>query len=191
MSQVRQPQLRLIYGNLADKLILDPKEKVGATISDIAPMLVPFGAEEKAAVAGGEAVIAGEEAGAQAAEHSVLAIPGSEESTAVMAWVGDDLVGQPFENADEAKTVRENLKDENWVKDNCRVCGPSVPSTVSTARRTKRRRSSRLARRGNVMGACCRVPQTLDPLDTKFRRCTRRSRRLVCRSRHRANRRSP
>ncbi|KAL8869491.1 MAG: hypothetical protein Q9174_004236 [Haloplaca sp. 1 TL-2023] len=155
--------------------ITDPKEKVGATISDIAPMLVPFGGEAEAAVAGGEAVAAsgyavaaGEEAGAQAADQFVLAIPGSEASSSVMAWSGDDLVGQTFKNADEATAVRENLKDEAWAKENCRICGPAAPSTVSTTRRTRRRRSSRLNRRGNVMGTCCRVPQTLEPFEAKL-----------------------
>ncbi|KAL8832883.1 MAG: hypothetical protein Q9170_004703 [Blastenia crenularia] len=130
--------------------ITDPNQEVGATISDIAPLLVPV-----------EGIA--ETAGSNFAGGAVdLAVAGSEDSSRVMKLVGDDLTKpQHFTNEAEAQAVAENMGDETWVEDNCRICGPPPPENVITSRRRKRRGTSPLNRRGNVLTSCCRIPDVI------------------------------
>ena len=136
--------------------IIEPDEQIGATISDIAALLIPIGGEE--------------EAGVKAAQAVDLVIPGSEASTTVMKLPG--VIGEAvstreaehFADDAEALQVRENMKDEEWAKANCHVCTPPAPSGVVSARNIKGRPWSRLVPRGNVLTSCCRVPEKKIPI---------------------------
>lgn len=135
--------------------ITEPNQKVGATISDIATLLVPVGAEEKAGVAATDAVN--------------LAIPGSEETTLVTKLIGDDLTKtEPFTNEAEAQGVADSMKDENWAKENCHLCSPPSPQNIITARGDRGRTGSRLIPRGNVLTACCRPSQTISEVSVDY-----------------------
>ncbi|KAL8866216.1 MAG: hypothetical protein Q9198_008986, partial [Flavoplaca austrocitrina] len=91
--------------------IIEPDEQIGATISDIAALLIPIGGEE--------------EAGVKAAQAVDLVIPGSEASTTVMKLPGaigeavSTREAEHFADDAEALQVRENMKDEEWAKANC------------------------------------------------------------------------
>ena len=115
-------------------------------MSDIATLLIPVGAEEKA--------------GAKAAQGVVdLAIPGSEETTRVVKWTGDqDGAAQHFTDVGEAQAVANSMEDPEWVKSNCRICGPPPATNAITARTAERRAGSNLRPRGNIMTSCCRAP---------------------------------
>ncbi|KAL8853063.1 MAG: hypothetical protein Q9221_002093 [Calogaya cf. arnoldii] len=129
--------------------ITEPTEKVGATISDLAALLIPVGGEEAV--------------GAKAAEEAVeLAIPGSEATTRVMKFPTgkESNVAEYFTN-DEALATRESMKDENWAKANCRLCTPPTPKGATVARSLRGHSRSRLVPRGNILTSCCRVPTTL------------------------------
>lgn len=136
--------------------IIEPDEQIGATISDIAALLIPIGGEE--------------EAGVKAAEAVDLVIPGSEASTTVMKLPGtigeavSTREAEHFADDAEALQVRENMKDEEWAKANCHVCTPPAPSGVVSARNIRGRPWSRLVPRGNVLTSCCRVPEKKIPI---------------------------
>ncbi|KAL8997831.1 MAG: hypothetical protein Q9169_003004 [Polycauliona sp. 2 TL-2023] len=122
--------------------ITDPDQKIGATISQIAPLLVPVGAEE-------EIVTDAETAAFD------LVIPGSEDTTRVLKNVGNS--GEHFATEEEARAVAKSMEDEQWVKENCIVCGPSAPSGGGAI-------NFRLRRRGNIVSSCCSLPKTLPPV---------------------------
>ncbi|KAL8850291.1 MAG: hypothetical protein Q9221_004801 [Calogaya cf. arnoldii] len=137
--------------------ITDPNQQIGATISDIAALLVPIGGEEVA--------------GAKAVEAVDLAIPGSEATTTVMKLpegideaLSLNTEAEYFTNEAEARRVRENLKDENWAKDNCHLCKPPAPQGAVTARAIRGRPRPRLLPRGNVLTSCCRAENALEKI---------------------------
>ncbi|KAL9600218.1 MAG: hypothetical protein Q9219_003361 [cf. Caloplaca sp. 3 TL-2023] len=128
---------------------LGSNNEVGKTISDIASLLVPVGAEADVAAKGAGGAVD-------------LAVPGLEETTLVTKLVDDDIAAaQHFANEDEAQAVAKSMRDEKWVKENCRVCGPPSPPNLGTSRKNKQRSVSRLHRRGNILSCCCPTTKTV------------------------------
>ncbi|KAL8654542.1 MAG: hypothetical protein Q9226_003396 [Calogaya cf. arnoldii] len=137
--------------------ITDPNQQIGATISDIAALLVPLGGEEVA--------------GAKAVEAVDLAIPGSEATTTVMKLpegideaLSLNTEAEYFTNEAEARRVRDNMKDEKWAKDNCHLCKPPPSQGAVTARTIRGRPRPRLLPRGNVLTSCCRAENALEKI---------------------------
>ena len=127
-------------------------QKIGSTISNIASLLVPIGAEEKAGVDAAEAL--------QGAVD--LGIPGSESTTRVVKKVGDNTADH-FANKAEANAVAEKMKDKEWLDANCGVCGVLPAPLGDVVAKGKRSSSGHLGRRGVIAASCCPAPKTLVP----------------------------
>ena len=134
-------------------------QHVGATISDIAALLIPIGPEAEVAVAGAEASVD-------------LGIIGLEDTTRIYKQGEAGLArAEHFANPEEAQKVAKSLKEEGWQAKNCGVCGlegsaqasagfRAVGSAIGSARRA-------LQSRGNVFGMCCNpaAAMTLDDFE--------------------------
>ncbi|KAL8670229.1 MAG: hypothetical protein Q9168_005217 [Polycauliona sp. 1 TL-2023] len=121
--------------------ITDPNQSIGATISQIAPLLVPVEAAEAVVVDGGPALFD-------------LAIPGSEDTTLILKNVGN--AGEHFASEEEARAVAKSMEDEQWVKENCVVCTTAASPGGGSI-------NFRRLRRGNIVSSCCNAPKTLPP----------------------------
>lgn len=128
--------------------ITDPTQKIGATMSDIASLLVPIEGE---AAAANDVAKSG---------HAVfdLAVPGSEDTTRVFSTTGPVsganglTVGKHFESAEEATKVAKSMKDPEWVNKYCEPC--KLPRVLSV-RAISKRSPHRLSRRTGLPGWCC------------------------------------
>lgn len=75
-----------------------------------------------------------------------------------------------FASEEEAQGVANNLADDDWRKANCRTCSapgqtsPALSGGIAQRTTPKPSRRNHLYRRGNVLGACCKVPKTLPDL---------------------------
>lgn len=130
----------------------DPNERVGATISNLAALFIPIGAEAE----GAEAATAGFD----------LVIPGSEDTARIFKNVGKDGADEAghYASPQEAKSVIDQFeKDPNWEKENCGLCGGGSALSPTLPVQTARRR--RLLRRASPSGFCCRAPATVSETD--------------------------
>lgn len=129
----------------------NPNEKLGATIADLAALLVPVGAEEKAA-------------SAAASGAMDLAIPGAEDSTRIYKKVAGNNVAQHFADDKEAKLVSTKLQDAKFEADSCFLCEAPLIAGAAVVRRSDGRIAgeSEVDRRGTAVSkafaACCSVP---------------------------------
>ncbi|KAI9808541.1 MAG: hypothetical protein M1825_003690 [Sarcosagium campestre] len=134
------------------KKISDPNQKVGATISDIATLLIPVG-EEEASVHAVEGAAAD------------LAFPG-EDSSRIYKWADDAVTAKAehFSSPQEAQALADKLaEDSTWQEENCGACDP----IITTAGKMRLRRSGdggrdadrlgRIQRRAGFLSICCKV----------------------------------
>ena len=75
-----------------------------------------------------------------------------------------DNVADHFTNEAEAQAVADNMRDQTWVDENCGLCS-SLPISLPIVSERKRRSSSRVDRRGNVLTSCCRAPAIISDVD--------------------------
>lgn len=152
-------QYRSLPGPVTGLLIVfaDPKEQVGANIANIASLLVPIGVEA--------------EAGNAASKAFDLVIPGAEDDVRLFKAAEEGSGGSShFASQEEAQGVADNLQDDDWRKKNCGACdapgssSSSLSGGIAGRFRSRVRRRDFLYRRGNVLGACCKVPATLPDL---------------------------
>ena len=129
--------------------MLDPDEKIGSTLAQLATFFVPIGGEE--------------EAGAKLVTNFDLAIPGAEDAGRIYQKVEGQA--QHFASEENALAVKENLDDSSWVDSNCDSCTP--PAGATTGKRSNRARDqtrARLGIRGGSLSVCCGLPEVIKDL---------------------------